>query len=104
MSYPAQEILKELQQWGIDVALSANGKLVYDRTRLPRATWEVIAKHEQEIVEILAGERLPNGARVRRDGRGHPWANAHRKELGNQFFLNDIDAFSGSPRTCQSRR
>lgn len=40
-------------------------------------------------------ERMGNGVRIRRDGRGDAWANEHREALGKKFYLNDIDAFFG---------
>lgn len=40
-------------------------------------------------------ERLGNGVRIRRDGRGDAWANQHRSALGNRFYLQDIDALFG---------
>jgi hypothetical protein len=39
--------------------------------------------------------RLANGVRIRVDGQGDPWANAHREALGNKFYLQDIDALFG---------
>jgi len=40
-------------------------------------------------------ERLGNGVRIRADGQGDAWANTHRESLGNQFYLQDIDALFG---------
>ncbi len=37
-----------------------------------------------------------NGVRVRHDNGGDEWANEHRLELGNQFYLEDLDGFIGS--------
>lgn len=42
-----------------------------------------------------ADTRLNNGVRRRMDGAGDGWANAHRKGLGNRFYLQDMDGVVG---------
>ncbi|NCC85188.1 MAG: hypothetical protein EOM03_13835 [Clostridia bacterium] len=39
--------------------------------------------------------RLSNGVKVRMDGKGDAWSNAHRDQLGNNAFMQDLDAMFG---------
>lgn len=39
--------------------------------------------------------RNDNGVKVRLDGKGDPWANAHRDLLEKKYFLHDLDAVCG---------
>ncbi len=43
----------------------------------------------------MTNERLNNGVRVRRDGKGDGWANEHRTALGNEFLMQDCDGIFG---------
>lgn len=43
----------------------------------------------------MTEERHENHVRIRRDGHGDAWANAHRTSLSNKYFLHDIDAVFG---------
>jgi len=40
-------------------------------------------------------ERLVNGVKARADGKGDPWANLHREGLGNEAYMQDVDAMVG---------
>lgn len=37
-----------------------------------------------------------NGVRIRQDDQGDVWAKEHRDELGNQFYMEDLDGFIGT--------
>ena len=39
--------------------------------------------------------RLSNGVKVRVDGKGDAWSNAHRIQLGNDALMQDLDAVFG---------
>ena len=40
-------------------------------------------------------QRDPNGVRNRIDGKGDPWANQHRSQLGPTFNMTDVDGMIG---------
>lgn len=40
-------------------------------------------------------DRNSNGVKVRKDGRGDAWANAHRIALGNEYLMQDVDICFG---------
>ena len=43
----------------------------------------------------MLGERLENGVRARADGKGDPWSEAHRRELGSEYHMQDVDCLFG---------
>lgn len=47
-------------------------------------------------------ERLTNGVKLRGDNQGDPWANEHREQLGNRFYLQDLDALFGHMTFAQN--
>lgn len=47
-------------------------------------------------------ERMENGVKVRADGRGDAWANEHREALGNNIYLQDLDALFGQMAFAQN--
>ena len=47
-------------------------------------------------------ERLPGGAKARHDGKGEPWANAHRL-LGAGWQMLDLDAVEFEPDNIKCR-
>ena len=51
--------------------------------------------NQEALPYYKTGERLDNGVRARMDGKGDPWAKAHRDELGGGFNMSDIDVAFG---------
>jgi len=49
----------------------------------------------KQLPLLPAYARMETGVRVRSDGGGDGWANAHRTALGNRFYLQDVDAVAG---------
>jgi len=47
-------------------------------------------------------ERNGNGVRIRADGKGDGWANAHRHELPERFHFNDFDGLIGKLTFAQN--
>lgn len=50
----------------------------------------------------MLDDRLPGGAKARRDGKGEPWAEAHRL-LGAGWQMLDLDAVEFEPDNVENR-
>ena len=46
--------------------------------------------------------RMTNGVKIRRDGGGDSWALRHREELGNYFYMQDLDFMMGMVSFAQN--